>query len=99
MASRVQVQPISKPIVPKKQAAKRHYGSHPYFTKRAWNVVQQYIETFSEPGDLVLDCFLGSGTTAIAAALEGRRFIGIELRPESVRLARRNLRREQRAGA
>ena len=34
------IQPIAAPIEPKKQGAKRHWGSHPYFTRRAWNVVQ-----------------------------------------------------------
>jgi site-specific DNA-methyltransferase (adenine-specific) len=35
----------------------------------------------------VLDPFLGSGTTALAAARTGRRFLGIELNPDYVRLA------------
>jgi len=37
------------------------------------------IEMITRPGDLVLDPFLGSGTTAIACKLTGRRFIGIEI--------------------
>ncbi len=35
-----------------------------------------------EPGDLVLDPFMGSGTTGVAAIRSGRRFIGIEIDPE-----------------
>ncbi len=53
------IEPIRAPIRPVKQAAKRHYGSHPYFTKRAWNVVQEYIRTFTGEGDIVLDPFGG----------------------------------------
>jgi DNA modification methylase len=49
------------------------------------------IQLLTEPGDLVLDCFVGSGTTAVAAIQEGRRFIGVELIPTSVRLARKAL--------
>jgi DNA modification methylase len=49
---------------------------------------QRVIRLLTDPGDVVLDCFLGSGTTAIAAKLLGRRYVGIELRPEYVRLAR-----------
>jgi site-specific DNA-methyltransferase (adenine-specific) len=41
----------------------------------------------TDPGELVLDCFLGSGTTAIAAIKEGRKFIGIEVEKEYVKLA------------
>lgn len=37
------------------------------------------IQNLTDPGDLVLDPFLGSGTTAIAAILEGRDFVGIEI--------------------
>ena len=40
------------------------------------------IKGFSAPGDLVLDPFMGSGTTAIAAAKLGRRWVGIDLNPE-----------------
>jgi DNA modification methylase len=43
------------------------------------------------PGDLVLDPFLGSGTTALAAGRLGRRFLGLELNPEYVEIARRRL--------
>lgn len=49
------------------------------------------IKLLTDPGQIVLDCFLGSGTTAIAAVNQGRQFIGIELRKESVALAKRRL--------
>ena len=47
------------------------------------------IKLLTEPGDTVLDCFMGSGTTAIAAIQEERNYIGIELLPEYVELAQR----------
>ena len=75
------VQPIAGPIAPMKQAARRHYGSHPYFTKRAWNVVQQYIKTFSQAGDVVLDPFGGSGVTAVEALVLRRRAIHVDISP------------------
>jgi len=74
-------------IPPKKQAVKRHYGSHQFFTKRAWNVVQAYIQNFTQPGDLVLDPFGGSGVTAIEAIILDRRAIHLDLSPLSVFLA------------
>lgn len=49
------------------------------------------IRLLTDPGDLVLDCFMGSGTTACAAVELGRRYIGIELDNRYVKLARRNV--------
>lgn len=51
------------------------------------------IASFSEPGDTVLDPFLGSGTTAVAAKLLGRSFIGVEQDEEYIAMARERLRR------
>jgi site-specific DNA-methyltransferase (adenine-specific) len=56
------------------------------------------IRLFSEPDDIVLDCFMGSGTTAIAAVRTNRRFIGIELLQKYVDLSKRRLARESAQG-
>lgn len=50
---------------------------------------RRVIKLLTEPGDVVLDCFMGSGTTAVAAIREGRRYIGMELQPEYVDLTRK----------
>ncbi|MEO5921979.1 MAG: site-specific DNA-methyltransferase [Pseudolysinimonas sp.] len=55
------------------------------------SLAERCIRIASQPGDLVLDPFVGSGTTALAAARLGRRFVGCELNPEYVELARRRL--------
>ncbi len=47
------------------------------------------IRLLTDPGEIVLDCFMGSGTTAIAALQLNRQYIGIELQAEYVELARR----------
>jgi site-specific DNA-methyltransferase (adenine-specific) len=52
-------------------------GPHP--TPKPVELFRRCIANSSDPGDLVLDPFLGSGTTAVACILTGRRFIGIEL--------------------
>lgn len=76
--------PLLEEIPTKKQSAKRHFGVHGYFTKQAWNVVQEYIQHFSQKGDLVLDPFGGSGVTAIEAMMTERRAIHLDLNPMSV---------------
>lgn len=47
----------------------------------------------TKPGDLVLDPFTGSGTTGVAAVKDGRRFIGSEINPDYVEIARRRIAR------
>lgn len=53
---------------------------------------RRIIRLLTDPGDLVLDCFVGSGTSAVAAIREGRRFIGVDTAPSSVDLASNALR-------
>ena len=48
---------------------------------------RRVIKLLTSPGDTVLDCFMGSGTTALAAIKEGRNFLGIELLPQYVDMA------------
>ncbi|MFQ6099343.1 MAG: TRM11 family SAM-dependent methyltransferase, partial [Armatimonadota bacterium] len=55
-------------------------------------IPRNVILRYSEPGDLVLDAFVGSGTTAVEAKLLGRRCVGIDINPAAVELARQNLR-------
>lgn len=51
-------------------------GRHP--TEKPLELYSRFIEQFTDPGDLILDPFAGSGTTLEAAKLQGRRAIGIE---------------------
>ncbi len=52
---------------------------------------RRMIRLLTDPGDLTLDCFIGSGTTAVAAVREGRQFMGFDSNPKSVRLAERRV--------
>lgn len=61
--------------------------AHP--TEKAISVIKPLVETFSPPGGLVLDPFSGSGSTAVASALAGRLYRGIELEEKYCQLARR----------
>lgn len=78
------VKPLDEIKNIRKQAAKRHFGVHGYFTKQAFEILQRYIKNFSRPGDLVLDPFGGTGVTLIEALLLGRRAIHIDLNPLSI---------------
>lgn len=59
------------------KAKKTDNELHP--TQKPVNLMEYLIEKSSEKGDLVMDCFSGSGTTAIACHNTGRRFIGWEI--------------------
>lgn len=72
---------IQQAIPAERQESARHYGVHPYFTRRPANVVSDYIENYSRPGDVVLDPFGGTGVTAIEAMLLGRTGIQNDLNP------------------
>ena len=76
--------PLLEELPVQKRTAKRHFGVHGYFTKQSWNIVNDYIENFSQSGDLVLDPFGGSGVTAIEAMMCKRKAIHIDLNPMSV---------------
>lgn len=56
------------------------------------SLVEPCLALATMPGDLVLDPFLGSGTTGLTALTLGRRFVGIELNAEYVAIAERRLR-------
>lgn len=51
------------------------------------------VRAFSLPGDLVLDCFCGRGSTCAAALLTGRRYLGIELDSQYALTAQRRIER------
>jgi site-specific DNA-methyltransferase (adenine-specific) len=60
------------------------YGGKDRFhpTQKSLPLFEELIKKHCNEGDLVLDCFLGSGTTAIAALNTGRSFVGCELGKE-----------------
>jgi DNA modification methylase len=54
-------------------------GSKSHPCEKPIGLMQYLTRQITNPGDLVSDPFMGSGTTCVAAAMEGRRFIGVEL--------------------
>ena len=63
--------------------------THKYGSPRS--VVHQFIELYSEPGDLVLDPFVGFGTTMIEAKKLGRRAVGYDTDGQCVTITEENL--------
>ena len=73
------VKPFDQPITTTKATA--IYNMHTYWSKKPHDAIRQYIRHYTKPGDLVLDPFCGSGGTALAALMEGRAAIAIDLSP------------------
>ncbi len=63
----------------KKEILKLFDGKSPFATPKPERLIQRILQIATNPGDLVLDSFLGSGTTAAVAHKMGRRWIGVEL--------------------
>ena len=62
-----------------KKEVKAFNEENPFSTPKPERLIERVLTLGSNPGDLVLDSFLGSGTTAAVAHKMGRRWIGIEL--------------------
>ena len=60
--------------------SKEYAGWHP--TQKPLELLSRIIKANTNPGDLVLDCFSGSGSTAVACSLNNRSFVGSELDKE-----------------
>ncbi len=65
--------------VSKAEIKKIFGGSKAFDTPKPERLLKRILEIATNPGDLVLDSFLGSGTTAAVAHKMGRRYIGIEM--------------------
>ena len=65
---------IESSVVPQSET---RYGKHP--TQKPEKILRHFIEILTNEGDTVMDTFMGSGATGVAACQTGRNFIGIEL--------------------
>lgn len=71
--------------------------AHP--TKTLPALAHRLVESFTQPGDLILDPMSGIGTIGVEALLQGRRYVGLELESEYVRLQAENLEQARKSGA
>lgn len=75
-------------VTPTNKADKKLYG-HP--TIKPLDITINLVTNSSQEGDIVLDPFLGSGTTAVAAIQTGRRYIGFELDAKYFEIAQKRI--------
>lgn len=69
----------------KKESFKEHSATFPK------ELPMYFIEHFTKENDLVLDCFMGTGTTGVACKLLNRNFIGIEIDKKYIDIARKRI--------
>ncbi len=74
------------PVTPKRE---REHGKHP--SQKPLKVMERLVLAGTNEGDMVLDCFSGSGSTLMACELFKRRWVVIERDPEYNAIARRRL--------
>lgn len=75
--------------VPSLKGTSKEKCGHP--SQKPLDLITKLVACSTDAGDLVVDPFLGSGTTAVAAQTLGRRWLGIERDPAYVTLARQRL--------
>lgn len=71
----------------------RKYGKHP--TQKPETLMAHFIDLLSNPGEIVLDPFMGSGTTGVAAKKLSRNFIGIEIDDSYFKLAKARINEDE----
>lgn len=82
-----QMKSVWKLTAPAKE--EKALGKHP--TQKPLKLLERCIIAASDEGDLILDPFMGSGTTALAALINNRNFVGIDLDPQYCELAKKRI--------
>jgi site-specific DNA-methyltransferase (adenine-specific) len=65
------------------------HGEHQ--TEKPIPLMRELVGLFTQPDSIILDPFMGSGTTGVAAVKLGRRFIGVEIEPRYFDIACRRI--------
>lgn len=76
------------------RASEKKEGKHP--TQKPEYLLERIIRASTKEGMLVLDPFCGSGTTGVAARKLGRKFIGLEMQEDYIKISRRRLEKQIR---
>ena len=83
---KINIDHLNRQIAPK--AHTPMYNFHKYWSRKTWNVVGKFIETYCPPNGIVYDPFGGSGVTAIEALKNGRKIIISDISPLATELTR-----------
>ena len=75
---------ISIPIITERENTE-------HSTTKPKKLIDIFVRASSNEGDIVLDCFMGSGTTAIASKYNLRKFIGFEINPDYIKIVNKRL--------
>ena len=70
-------------------AGEKSFGKHP--TQKPVVLMEHFVDLLTDQGDVVVDPFMGSGSTGVAAIKKGRRFFGIELDKNYFKLSKARL--------
>ena len=76
-----------------KLSSGREKKQHP--TQKPLELMKWCIENYTNPGDTILDPFMGSGTTGVACVQTGRNFIGIEIEDKYFEIAEKRIKEAQ----
>lgn len=87
-ANGVPLQDIWTDIVPVQGAA---IENESYPTQKPITLLERIIEVATDPGDIVFDCFMGSGTTQAVAMRMGRKFLGADINLGSIQITTKRL--------
>lgn len=71
--------------------AKKTNGEMLHPTQKPVEIIEKLITDSTQEGDLVLDCFMGSGTTAVASKKLNRNFIGFEIQEKYITISENRL--------
>ena len=74
----------------------RYTGNRLHPTQKPVMALRPPIAAFTKPGEIVLDPFVGSGTTIVAAKMLGRRYIGIDIDPKYAVCAQDRVQRKRK---
>lgn len=70
-------------------ASEKKHGKHP--TQKPLQLMNYFVNTLTNPGDIILDPFMGSGSSGVSAVANGRKFIGIELLPHYFEISHKRI--------
>jgi site-specific DNA-methyltransferase (adenine-specific) len=67
----------------------KRFGGHP--TQKPIDLMNHFVRLLSNPGDVVVDPFMGSGSTGVSCEVLGRNFLGIELEPKYYEITKKRI--------